>query len=232
LKDKSNHGKALPKNKLDAAFSDLDDMRKKLGIDGKVDAKDFVPTPPKSATPSVGNKTKGQLPDPDFATLLKEDAKFESSGKLATRRAYGLALRELAKLDDRIVALDADVSNSTFANFLGKEQPDRFVECKIAEQNMVSAAAGFSAAGYMPFVSSFGKFLVRAYDQIEMAMNSRANIKLAGSHIGVTLAADGPSQMGLCDVAFFRSLGTPEENGEPTMVVFNPADAVCAWKCV
>jgi len=97
---------------------------------------------------------------------------------------------------------------------------------------MVSVAAGMAAAGYIPFVSTFGKFFARAYDQIEMAMISRANIKLVGSHIGVTLAADGPSQMGLVDMAFFRGLSSARENGKPMSVIFNPADAVCGFKCV
>ena len=89
-------------------------------------------------------------------------------------------------------------------------------ECKIAEQNMISAGLGFAAAGKIPFCSSFAKFLTRAYDQIEMAMNSGANIKLVGSHSGISLAADGPSQMSLPDVAWFRSLGTVRNhNGTP-----------------
>ena len=95
---------------------------------------------------------------------------------IATRRAYGAALAALGAADPRIVALDGDVSNSTFADMFAKKFPQRFVECKIAEQNMISAAAGFSAAGYIPFVSSFAKFLSRGYDQIEMAQISRANI--------------------------------------------------------
>jgi transketolase len=124
-----------------------------------------------------------------------------AKNKLATRRAYGAALLALGKADERIVSLDGDVSNSTFAEYFAKKVPNRFFECKIAEQNMVSAAAGLAAAGYIPFASSFAKFLARAYDQVEMASISRANIKLVGSHAGVSLAADGPSQMGLLDAA-------------------------------
>ncbi len=234
LKDKSNHGKPLPKEKLEKAMSDLDEMRKKLNIPADIDVSDFRPTKPE-ATPVVFAEPKGKLLAPDFDKLLEGDgflAKWQSNKKLASRRAYGLALRELAKLDERIVALDGDVSNSTFAIYLHKSQPEKFVECKIAEQNMISAAVGFAAAGYIPFVSSFGKFLVRGYDQIEMAVISRANIKFVGSHIGVTLAADGPSQMGLVDAAFFRAFTSAYENGQPVMVIFNPSDAVCAYKCV
>ncbi len=234
LKDKSNHGKPLPKEKLDRALADLDAMRQKLNIPADIDVSGFKPKKPE-AVPVELPKPKGKLPNPDFDKLLEGDgfqAKWQSNKKLASRRAYGLALREIAKLDERIVALDGDVSNSTFAIYLHKDQPEKFIECKIAEQNMISAAAGFAAAGYIPFVSSFGKFLVRGYDQIEMAVISRANIKFVGSHIGITLAADGPSQMGLVDSAFFRAFTSAQENGQPVMVIFNPADAVCAYKCV
>src|SRR5690606_26585759 len=108
-----------------------------------------------------------------------------AKNKLSTRRAYGAALLALGHADERIVAVDGDVSNSTFANVFAKAFPNRFFECKIAEQNMVSVAAGLAAGGYIPFASTFAKFLARAYDQIEMAAITRANIKLVGSHSGV-----------------------------------------------
>lgn len=231
LKDKSNHGKPLGKDQAEAAYADLDGQRKLLGLAAKVDTAGFRPNKPIACTPAIG-APKGKLPAPDFDALLASDKAWTGKKKLASRRAYGLALRELAKVDPRVIALDADVSNSTFADFLKKAEPEKFVECKIAEQNMVSVAAGMAAGGYIPFVSTFGKFFARAYDQIEMAMISRANIKLVGSHIGVTLAADGPSQMGLVDVAFFRGLSSAREDGRPMSVIFNPADAVCAWQCV
>ncbi len=234
LKDKSNHGKPLPKEKFDKAMADLDAMRSKLNIPADIDVSDFKPQKPQNP-PTKLPEPKGKLPNPDFDKLLEGDgflSKWQANKKLASRRAYGLALREIAKLDERIVALDGDVSNSTFAIYLHKDQPNKFFECKIAEQNMISAAAGLAAGGYIPFVSSFGKFLVRGYDQIEMAVISRANIKFVGSHIGVTLAADGPSQMGLVDAAFFRAFTSAYEDGKPVMIIFNPADAVCAYKCV
>jgi len=234
LKAHTNHGKPLPQDKLENALNDLDRMRQKLDLPPQVASDEFRPEKPRPTRKRIA-QPEGTLPDPDFDNLLQGDSFLEnwrSKGKLATRRAYGLALRELAKLDDRIVALDGDVSNSTFANYLAKELPERFFECKIAEQNMVSAAAGLAAGGFIPFVSSFGKFLTRAYDQIEMAFISRANIKFVGSHVGITLAADGPSQMGLVDMAFFQSFTSVSENGSPAMVIFNPADAVCAYKTV
>ena len=175
------------------------------------------------------------MPDPDFAKLA-EGTKFVAAvqkGKLATRQAYGLTLRALGRASRRIVALDGDVSNSTFSEIFGKESPDRFFECRIAEQNMVSVAAGLAAAGKIPFANTFAKFFVRAYDQVEMAANSCANVKLVGSHSGVSLGADGPSQMGVVDAAFFGSLAsvrTPK--GHPGAVCLNPCDAVSTYKLV
>ena len=234
LKAHTNHGKPLPKEKLASALSDLDAMRAKLGITGDLDTSELRPGKPGDSHRSFATPTQ-TFPAADFDKLLDGDAflpKWQSNKKLASRRAAGLGLREMAKIDERIVSLDCDVSNSTFSMYIKDAGDDKFFECKIAEQNMISAAVGFSAAGYIPFVSSFGKFLVRGYDQIEMAVISRANIKFIGSHVGVTLAADGPSQMGLVDMAFFRTFSSAHEDGQPMMVIFNPADAVCGYKCV
>jgi transketolase len=154
------------------------------------------------------------------------------AGSLATRRAYGFALRALGKVNDRVVVLDADVSNSTYADTFKKDPAlaSRFMECKIAEQNMISVAAGLAAAGKNPFVSTFAKFVTRAYDQIEMAIYSGAGIKVVGSHAGVTLAADGPSQMSLPDVAWFHSLSTTKDHrGNPGCYVLQPSDAYAAY---
>jgi transketolase len=178
-----------------------------------------------------GGKVKKQpaivpLGTPDFSSVMKK-------GVLSTRKAYGVALKDLGKANPQVVALDADVSNSTFSEYFGHEFPDRFVEGKIAEQNMVSVGAGMAAGGLVPFANSFGKFLVRAYDQIEMAAISGANLKLAGSHSGVTLAADGPSQMALVDVPFLRALSHARLcDGRPMARLLLPSDAVCAYRCV
>ncbi|HRQ76922.1 MAG TPA: transketolase [Phycisphaerales bacterium] len=161
----------------------------------------------------------------DMAMILK-------SGKFATRKAYGLALRALGHVNSEVVVLDADVSNSTFAEWFAHDRQinERFVECKIAEQNMISVGAGMSAAGKVPFCSTFAKFVTRAYDQLEMAINSGANIKVVGSHSGISLAADGPSQMSLPDVAWFRSLSTVKNHrGGPGCYVLQPADAYAAY---
>ena len=117
-----------------------------------------------------------------------------------------MALAALGDANEAVVALDADVKNSTYAETFAKAHPDRYFEARIAEQNMVSAAAGLAAAGKIAFVSTFGRFLERAFDQIEMAIIGGARIKLVGTHVGVTLAADGPSQMALADIAFTRAL--------------------------
>ncbi len=155
-----------------------------------------------------------------------------TSARLSTRKAYGLALRALGKANPRVYALDGDVSNSTFAQWFANdaETKGRFIECKIAEQNMFSVAAGLSAAGKIPFCSSFAKFITRGYDQIEMAINSGANIKMVGSHSGISLAADGPSQMALPDIAWFRSLSTvTNQRGNPACYILQPSDAYAAY---
>jgi len=155
LKDKSNHGKPVPKDGLEKAYADLNAMRGTLGLPEKVDVSGFKPAKPEGHSYSFAEPT-GKLPSPNFDQLLPNDKTWTGKKKLATRRAYGLALRELANLDERVIALDGDVSNSTFSEFLGKADPNKFVECKIAEQNMVSVGAGLSSGGCIPFCSTFG----------------------------------------------------------------------------
>ncbi|RIK67836.1 MAG: transketolase [Planctomycetota bacterium] len=230
LKDKSNHGKPVAARELDAALAQLDGVYARLGVSPPAAGPAAPPQKPAPAAPW----NRSEIRPVDFRTALSR-AGLESAlakNAVATRRAYGAALLALGDADPRIVALDGDVRNSTFADVFAAKFPDRFVECKIAEQNMVSAAAGMAAAGFVPFVSSFAKFLSRAYDQVEMAQITRANIKLVGSHSGVTLAADGPSQMSLHDVAYFRSAAaTDDGRGRPVCVSFHPSDAVAAYHC-
>lgn len=230
LKDKGNHGKPLPADKLVQSEAELDAILTKQDIPAEPK---LVMTPPAPLTqakalPAGAIKVMPFEQGIDFVGLTGALAK----GKIATRRAYGAALAALGQADERIVALDGDVSNSTFAEYFHKKFPNRFFECKIAEQNMVSAAAGMAAGGYIPFCSSFAKFISRGYDQVEMADISRANIKIVGSHAGVSLGADGPSQMGLVDVAFFRSFTSADNGfGQPACVVLQPSDAVGAYYC-
>src|SRR5439155_12164405 len=112
----------------------------------------------------------------------------------------------LGEVDPRIVAMDGDTKNSTYAEKFYKRFPDRFVECFIAEQNLVGVATGFGTRGKIPFASTFACFFGRATDQIRVACISRANLKMAGSHVGVSIGEDGPSQMALEDLAIMRAI--------------------------
>jgi transketolase len=145
--------------------------------------------------------------------------------EVATREAYGAALAKLARHCPQVVATDGDTKNSTFSEKLKEVAPERFVEAYIAEQNMVGVALGASTEGLVPFASTFACFLTRAYDFIRMAVYSRpAHLVLCGSHAGVSIGEDGPSQMGLEDLAMFRAL--------VASTVLYPSDAVCAERLV
>jgi transketolase len=146
-----------------------------------------------------------------------EPHRFESDGRLelptwevgeevATRRAYGDALVALGSARGDVVALDGEVNNSTFAELFAEAYPERYFEMFIAEQQMIAAAVGMQVRGWVPFVSTFAAFLSRAYDFIRMAAISQANIRLCGSHAGVSIGEDGPSQMGLEDLATMRAV--------------------------
>ena len=226
---KNFHGKPMPAADLEKACAELDATGERLKAAEGEPLKRNMP-PAASAA-----KTFARIELPSFAVAIRRaglGAALEKK-KLATRVAYGAALVALGDVDDCVVALDADVSNSTFANMFAQEHADRFFECKIAEQNMISAGAGLSAGGKIPFASTFAKFLARAVDQIDMAAISGANLKVVGSHSGVSLAADGPSQMSLSDVAYFRSMTRAvNSRGETVCHVFHPSDAICAYRCV
>ena len=131
---------------------------------------------------------------------------YELGEKVATRGAYGDALAWLGSIDEKVVALDGEVGNSTYAERFAAKHPERFFEMYIAEQQMVAAAVGLQTRGWKPFASSFGAFLSRAYDFIRMAAISDADLKLCGSHVGVSIGPDGPSQMALEDIAAFRAV--------------------------
>ena len=230
LQQHTYHGKVLGEDQLEQAMADLDAKADELGVADLADtpAVDVtVPRPPVKA-PVPDLISVGGFGDAVRAAGM--DSAFEDQA-LATRRAYGAALLALGEADERVVALDGDVKNSTFALPFALKHPDRYFEARIAEQNMVSMAAGLAAGGRIPFASSFAKFLIRAYDQVEMAAITNANIKLVGSHAGVSLGADGPSQMALPDLAFFRAFAhSTRVDGQPACRVFQPADAVSAFK--
>lgn len=142
----------------------------------------------------------------------------------ATRKAFGDALAQIGLLEERIISLDAEVKNSTFAETFEHKFPQRFIQCFVAEQNMIGMAIGLYARGYIPVCSTFASFLTRAHDQIRMAAIDRAALRLIGSHAGVSIGEDGPSQMGLEDIALMRSL--------PESVVLYPSDAVSTYALV
>lgn len=156
------------------------------------------------------NKIKSKLTD----YILKEE--------VATREAYGKALANLALSNPDILAIDAEVSNSTYSAEVKKQTPKQFIEAFIAEQNMVGMALGLSKKGFNVFASSFAAFLSRAHDQIRMAALSKANFTISGSHAGVSIGEDGGSQMGLEDISLFRSL--------PSSTVLYPSDSISTEK--
>ena len=207
FEDKENwHGKALKKGaETDAAIAELEAKRIKTS-----DPAPVIPKPKRRTD-------EGKLPD--FSSKLPTPA-YKLGDSVATREAYGTALAALGAIDRRVVALDSDVKNSTFSERFEKAHPDRFYQTFIAEQVMVGAAMGLAARGAVPFPSSFAAFLERACDFIRMAGISNLNVKLAGSHAGVSIGEDGPSQMALEDLAMFR--------GVPTCTVFYPSDGMSA----
>jgi transketolase len=229
LQKHTYHGKPLTEAQIPQAMADLDAKAAELDVASGPDsgAAKITPPPVGMRAPSGGPVQPGT-----FAQALQSvglGAQLEKK-VLSTRRAYGAALAALGA-DTRIVAMDGDVKNSTFAEYFAQKYPARYFEARIAEQNMISAAAGMAAAGKVPFVSTFAKFLVRAFDQMEMAAISNANIKMCGSHAGVSLAADGPSQMGLADLAFARALARAKRaDGAPACRIMLPSDAVSAFR--
>ena len=181
------HGKPLPPEMAERAVIELGGERNLL-VRGPV-PDDAAPRHPARANSAAEIK----LPTYDLGQ------------KVATRKAYGDALAAVGARPD-VVAMDGEVSNSTFADEFAKAYPERYFEMFIAEQQLVAAAVGFSVRGYRPFASTFAAFFTRAYDFIRMAAISQANIRLVGSHAGVEIGADGPSQMALEDLAMLRAV--------------------------
>ena len=200
------HGKALKKgDELDRALAELQAQ--------------YVATRDPAPVIRQPARRRDEGPVPDFVAKLPPPG-YQLGDQVATREAYGTALAALGAIDKRIVALDADVKNSTFSEKFQKAFPDRFYETYIAEQAMVGAAMGLASRGAIPFPSTFACFLSRASDFVRMAGISNLNVKLAGSHAGVSIGEDGPSQMALEDLATMRAV--------PTCTVLYPCDAVSA----
>ncbi len=199
------HGKALSAEQAMAAYAELEVQ--------------LVPEP--AALPPIA----APLPAPaEQAAGAMAPPAYALGDLVATREAYGTALAKLGAVDGRVVALDADVKNSTFSERFEAVFPERFYQCYIAEQVMVGAAMGLAARGAVPFPSTFAAFLTRASDFIRMAAISGVNVKLAGSHAGVSIGEDGPSQMALEDFAMTAS--------QPNFTVLYPSDAVSTEKLV
>ncbi len=155
--------------------------------------------------------------------------RYELGSQVATRKAYGEALAGLGGDDPRVVALDGEVDNSTFSEIFGKAFPERYFEMYIAEQQLVGAAVGMQVVGWKPFAATFAAFLSRAYDFVRMAAISQATIKLCGSHAGVSIGEDGPSQMALEDIASLRAINAstvlyPSDGNQTAALVRAMAD--------
>jgi transketolase len=179
------HGKAISTEEAEAAVAELGGVRNVLVVVAKPDA-------------------PGHHPQQD--ATRRDRPRYEVGSEIATRKAYGDALAWIGGQDADVVALDGEVSNSTYAEIFAKAHPDRFFEMYIAEQQMIAAAVGMQALGWKPFASTFAAFISRAYDFVRMAAISRANLRLCGSHAGVSIGEDGPSQMGLEDLASLRAI--------------------------
>jgi len=204
IQDKEGwHGKPLSKEEAERAIAELQPTAKS-GIGVAIPAPTQLPEPKNEAPASYPPLT------------------YKVGDSVATREAFGSALLRMGGVDQRIVAMDGDTKNSTYSEKFYKKFPERFAECFIAEQNMVGVATGYSTRGKVPFASTFACFLSRAFDQIRVAGVSMANLKLAGSHVGVSIGEDGPSQMGLEDLAMMRAIAGS--------TVLYPSDAVSAEK--
>jgi transketolase len=204
LQDKEGwHGKPLNKEEAAKAIAELAPSAKS-GLGVAIPAPTALPAPnltAPAAYPPIGYKL---------------------GDSIATREAYGTALLRLGEVDPRINAMDGDTKNSTFAEKFFLKFPDRSVECYIAEQNLVAVSVGYATRGHVPFASTFATFFTRAADHIRVAGISQSNIKLVGSHVGVSIGEDGPSQMALEDLALMRAV--------VGSTVLYPAEAVATEK--
>jgi len=197
------HGRALKGEEFKRAEGEVSSRIKNL---------DFKPT----------NLIEAKLKAEERRSKFAIETDYKLGDMVATRVAYGKALVKLGEVNDKMIVLDGDVKNSTFTEFFFERFPERSLECYIAEQNMVGIAVGLQTQGFDVFLATFACFLTRAFDQIRMASYSRANLKVAGSHGGTSIGQDGPSQMGLEDIAMFRSIFNS--------IVLYPCDAVSSEK--
>merc|ERR1712112_336702 len=180
---------------------------------------------PGAERPSISSPANDVAPSDISGAALSVPPNYTLGQKVATREAYGNALAKLAQANPRVVALDGDMKNSTFSQNVIKVDKDKFIECFICEQNLVGVGIGVSCRDrIIAFVSTFAAFLTRAFDNLRMGVISQTNINVMGSHCGVSIGEDGPSQMALEDLAMFQSL--------PGATVFYPSDAVAMERAV
>lgn len=202
------HAKPLPKDMAEMVVKDLQSRITNS-------SKHLYPSAPTEDSPPVSLRNIRMPSAPSY----------KAGEKISTRKAYGMALAKLGRYYERVVALDADTNNLTYSEIFKNEHPNRFVECYIAQQNMVSVAVGCAARDRnLVFASTLASFFTRAYDQLRMAAMSESNIKLCGSHCGLSTGEEGPSLMGLADMAMFRAL--------PSATVFYPSDGVSTEKAM
>lgn len=207
------HGKAFTGEKEKEA---LDDLKKNFAqVAAYKDEFDWQPKRPQPDALAYSGAT---------TIVIMEKPEYKKGDMIATRKAYGTALALLGDICDAVVSLDAEVKNSTYADIFESMHPERFFQCFVAEQNMVGMGVGFDCRGRIPFISTFSSFFSRAHDQIRMAAIGTAALRLVGSHCGVSIGQDGPSQMGLEDIAIMRCL--------PESIVLYPSDAVSTHKLV
>jgi transketolase len=204
------HGKAFSKEELPHLLKEL----QKRFPEAAAYAQDFIwkPTLPQAEEP------------PKHHSIAIAKPMYLLGDEIPTRKAYGQGIAAVGDVSKEAVSLDAEVKNSTYADIFEKKHPERFVQCYIAEQNMVGMAVGMANRGKIPFVSTFGAFFTRAFDQIRMAAIGHSPLRLTGSHAGVSIGPDGPSQMALEDIAMMRTL--------PNSVVLYPSDATSTYKLV
>lgn len=210
------HGKPVPADQLDRVLQNLQTNfsaeHHYLTNNDLITSKISVPETSTPVSPGI----KLDIADDPKRKL------FNSGETIATRKAFGYALAALGRVCNDVVVCDADVKNSTFTQFFEEEFPERFFQCFIAEQTMIGVTTGLESRGKIAFASTFGAFFTRAHDQIRMAGIGRNALRLCGSHCGVSIGEDGPSQMALEDLALMRSI--------PDSVVLYPSDGVSAYK--
>jgi transketolase len=207
------HGKAFTQQELEKILPTFD-ARFSSGENSNGKSYQWRPLLPEASGAPHKHCEAITLPEPHY----------KKADQLETRLVYGQAISQVGTQCQQTVCLDAEVKNSTHADIFEKHHPQRFFQCFIAEQNMVSMAVGLAKRGKIPFVSTFACFFTRAYDQIRMAALSAAPLRLCGSHVGVSIGQDGPSQMGLEDIALMSAI--------PKSIVLYPCDAVSAYKLV